>query len=313
MIAIIGGLGAAALWATATLVSSRSSRMIGSRVVIGWVMLVGLIVGLPIAALSPEPTQVTPLAIGLLLLTGICYVAGLSLTYAAVAIGKVSVVAPIVATEGAIAAVIAVALGDTIGLTAGVMLIVIAAGVVLASLEPARPEVPVGGLDITADAIEGPATPETEAAASELGRIPTDAETRRAAILSIIAAVIFGVGLVATGKAAALVPVAWVAVAARLVGVVAVTLPLMARRRFTVTRAALPLVVIAGTGEVLGSMLSAWGSRDSIAITAVLGSQFAAIAAVAAFILFGERLSRIQVIGVVLIVVGVTALAWFQV
>lgn len=309
MIAIVGGLGAAALWATATLVSSKSSRMIGSRVVIGWVMLVGLIVGLPIAVVGSEPAQVTPFAIALLLLTGVCYVAGLSLTYAAVAIGKVSVVAPIVATEGALAAVIAVALGDTIGLTAGLMLLVIAAGVVLASLEPARPEVPVGGLDITADAIEGPATPESEAAASGRDRLPTDAETRRAAILSICAALIFGVGLVATGKAAALVPVAWVAVAARLVGVVAVTLPLIARRRFTVTRAALPLVVIAGTGEVFGSMLSAWGSRDSIAITAVLGSQFAAIAAVAAFILFGERLSRVQVIGVVLIVGGVTLLA----
>jgi drug/metabolite transporter (DMT)-like permease len=309
VIAIIGGLGAAALWATATLVSSRSSRMIGSRVVIGWVMLVGLIVGLPFAIASPEAAEVTPTALALLLLTGVCYVAGLSLTYAAVAIGKVSVVAPIVATEGALAAVIAVALGDTIGLTAGLMLIVIAIGVVLASLEPARPEVPAGGIDITADALEGPATPETEAAASERGRQPTDAETRRAAILSVCAAVIFGVGLVATGKAAGLVPVAWVAVAARLVGVIAVTLPLMARRRFTVTRAALPLVVIAGTGEVFGSMLSAWGSRDSIAITAVLGSQFAAIAAVAAFILFGERLSRIQVIGVVLIVGGVTLLA----
>ena len=54
-------------------------------------------------------------------------------------------------------------------------------------------------------------------------------DTPRAAILSVAAALIFGVGLVATGKAAALVPVAWVAVAARLVGVVAVTLPLIAR------------------------------------------------------------------------------------
>lgn len=69
---------------------------------------------------------------------------------------------------------------------------------------------------------------------------------------------------------------------ARLIGVVAVTMPLIAQRRFRVTRAALPLVLIAGTGEVFGSMLSAWGSRESIAITAVLGSQFAAIAAVAA-------------------------------
>ena len=39
--AILGGLGAAALWATATLCSSRSSRMLGSRVVLAWVMLVG--------------------------------------------------------------------------------------------------------------------------------------------------------------------------------------------------------------------------------------------------------------------------------
>ena len=51
------------------------------------------------------------------------------------------------------------------------------------------------------------------------------------------------------------------------------------------------------------------GRHDSIAITAVLGSQFAAIAAVVAFFLFGERLSRIQVVGVVLIVGGVTVLA----
>ena len=68
-------------------------------------------------------------------------------------------------------------------------------------------------------------------------------------------------------------------------------------------------VVIAGTGEVVGSMLSAWGSRESIAVTAVMGSQFAALAAVAAFVLFGERLARVQLVGVVLIVAGVTVLA----
>ena len=40
-----------------------------------------------------------------------------------------------------------------------------------------------------------------------------------------------------------------------------------------------------------------------------MGSQFAAISAVAAYFLFGERLARIQVAGVVLIIVGVTVLA----
>lgn len=281
--------------------------MLGSRVVLGWVMVVGVIVGMPLAIVSPAPAEMAPSTVALLLLTGICYVVGLNLTYAALTVGKVSVVAPIVAAEGGVAALIAVALGDTLGMAAGVMLVVVACGVVLASLEPARPEVPAGGLDITADALEGPATP------NAVTSTVTDGDTRRAALLAVGAALIFGVGLVAAGKAAGFVPVAWVAVAARLVGIFAVALPLMARGRLRLTREALPLVLIAGTGEVFGSMLSAWGSRESIAITAVLGSQFAAIAAVAAFVLFGERLSRTQIIGVVLIVAGVAALAWLQV
>ena len=84
-------------------------------------------------------------------------------------------------------------------------------------------------------------------------------------LLAVTAAVIFGVGLVATGKAAALVPPIWVAIAARLVGLVVVVLPLVLQRRLTLTRAALPLVVIAGTGEIFGSTLSAWGAPYSIA------------------------------------------------
>ena len=139
------------------------------------------------------------------------------------------------------------------------------------------------------------------------GERPIDA--RRAAVLSVIAALVFGVGLVAAGEPAPLVPVAWVALAARLVGMVVVVIPLVLQRRFRVTRAALPLVVIAGVCEVFGSMLSAWGTRESIAITAVMGSQFAAFAAVAAYFLFGERLGRRQVAGVVLIVAGITVLA----
>jgi drug/metabolite transporter (DMT)-like permease len=306
MIAIIGGLGAAMLWATATLCSSRSSRMIGSRVVLGWVMVVGVIVGLPIAALSPAPATVAPTTVGLLGLAGICYVVGLQLAYAALRIGKVSIVAPIVATEGAVAALIAVAIGDQIGVVAGLMLAVIAVGVVLSTLEPGRADVPAGDFDLVADAIDGPPAPD-QTLRTATGERPIDA--RRAALLSVGAALVFGVGLVAAGRAAPLVPVAWVALSARLVGIVVVVIPLVLQGRLRVTRAALPLVVIAGVGEVFGSMLSAWGSRDSIAITAVMGSQFAAFAAVAAYVLFGERLGRRQIAGVVLIATGVTVLA----
>lgn len=302
MTAILGGLGAAALWAAATLCSSRSSRMLGSRVVLGWIMIVGVAVGLPVAAASPPPVTVAPSTFALLLLAGSCYVVGLQLTYAALRVGKVSIVAPIVSTEGAVAALVSVALGDPIGFIAGVTLVAIAVGVVLSSLDRARPEVAAGAFDLVADALDGPgpANPPTSEA-------PVDA--RRTAGLSVVAALLFGVGIVAAGRSALLVPVAWVALSARLIGIVAVVVPLLLQHRLRLSRAALPLVVIAGTGEVIGSMLSAWGSRESIAITAVMGSQFAALAAVAAFVLFGERLARIQLAGVVLIVAGVTILA----
>jgi drug/metabolite transporter (DMT)-like permease len=302
--ALIGGLGAAVLWAAATLCSSRSSRMLGSRVVLAWVMIVGVIVGLPLAAISPAPATLEPSTLGLLGLAGVCYVVGLQLTYAALRIGKVSIVAPIVATEGAVAALIAIAFGDPLGLVAGIMLGLVASGVVLSTLEPGGSNVPAGDFDLVADSIDGPRIDPNLPTAT--GERPIDA--RRAVLLAAGAALVFGVGIVAAGRAAALVPVAWVALSARLVGV-AVVVPLLLQRRLRVTRVALPLVVIAGVAEVLGSMLSAWGSRESIAITAVMGSQFAAIAAVAAYFLFGERLGRLQVAGVILIVAGVTVLA----
>jgi drug/metabolite transporter (DMT)-like permease len=301
VIAVLGGLGAAVLWATATLCSSRSSRMLGSRVVLGWIMIVGVVVGLPVAIASPPPATIAPSMFGLLLLGGSCYVIGLQLTYAALRIGKVSIVAPIVSTEGAVAAAISIALGDPIGVVAGLMLVAIAVGVVLSSLERDRPAVPAGDFGVTADALEDPAADQLASGQARL-------DARRAAILSIIGALVFGVGLVAAGRAAVLVPVAWVALAARLVGIVGVVVPLLVQKRLRITRAALPMVVIAGIAEVVGSMASAWGSRESIAIAAVMGSQFAALAAVAAFLLFKERLGRIQVVGVMLIVAGVTVL-----
>lgn len=307
--AILGGLAAAVLWATATLASSRSSRMIGSRVVLAWVMVVGTIVGLPLALATGVPPVVTGEAWAWMALAGVCYSAGLYATYRALSFGKVSIVAPIVATEGAIGALIAVALGDTLGLAAMILLAVIAAGVVLAAIEPARPDVPAGTIELAADALDGPA-PTAEAAASDPpAQVAPPDRTREAALLAITAALIFGVGLVSAGKAAMLVAPIWVALSSRIVGLGIVALPLVLQSRFTVTRQALPLVVVAGIGEVIGSTSAAWAATTSIPISAVLGSQFAAIAAVVAYLLFGERLSRSQVLGVILIVAGVSALA----
>lgn len=308
MIAIIGGLGAAILWAAATVASSRSSRWIGSRVVLGWIMVVGTVVGLPIALATGIPASVPPETPLLLLVAGLAYSGGLYMAYRALTVGKVSIVAPIVATEGALAAVFAVVLGDPLAGSAAVLLAVIAGGVVLAAIEPSRPVVPAGDIGLDAEALdEGEETPHHAAHPVRGGHHPE--RTGEAVVFAVISAVIFAIGLVASGKAALLIAPVWVALSARIVGLVVVTAPLILQRRLILTRRALPLVLLSGVAEILGSTLSAWGATDSIPVVAVLGSQFAAIAAVAAFILFGERLSRTQVLGVVIIVVGVAVLS----
>ena len=94
--------------------------------------------------------------------------------------------------------------------------------------------------------------------------------------------------------ASAELPIAWAVAPPRILGVLLVFIPLAATLRLQVTRPALPLVVIAGIAEVVGFALFAVGSRHGVAVAAVLASQFAAIAAVAAYFLFRERLTRVS-------------------
>jgi len=287
MLAIVGGFGAALSWAIATLASSRSSRMIGVVSVIGWVMAVGLVASIgPALIAGPYPLGVPDL-VGLLVV-GITYNGGLLLTYAGLSIGRVSIVAPIVATEGAVAALISVALGEPLAPGTAILLAAIALGVVLAAVERA------------VDAEQGP-------------RATDPATTRRSALLAIAAAGTFSIGLVVAGRLGeAGMPPAWVIVGSRGVGTLAIAAPLALLGRLRLTRPAVPLVGVAGVLEALGSALYVVAARDGIAAAAVLSSQFAAIAAVAAFFLFGERLQRVQVVGVAMIALGVTALAALQ-
>src|SRR5215213_6150659 len=136
MVAILGGLGAALSWAIATLASSRSSRMIGPMSVLGWVMAVGFVAAIGPALLA-RPMALEPWHVVALVLTGLSHNAGLLLAYRALSIGRVSIVAPIVATEGALAAVISVGLGEPLDASTAFLLGAIAIGVVMAAAERA--------------------------------------------------------------------------------------------------------------------------------------------------------------------------------
>ena len=290
MLAIIGGLGAAVMWATTTICSSRSSRTIPASSVLAWVMVVGFVVTLPALVATGVPAGVDLGILAWLAVAGIGNVLGLLLEYAGLSIGKVGVVAPIASTEGAIAAIIAVAAGETLATGAIAMLAVIAVGVVLAGLIT----------DPRGDALP----------ADDSRHVPSSARGRhkRAAVLAVGAAVAFGVSLYAAGRVSLDLPVAWVLLPPRLVGVVAIAIPLALTSRLRFSREVAPLLVVSGVAEVIGFVSFVLGARHGIAIAAVLGSQFAALAAIAAFLFFGERLRRVQIAGVCAIAVGVAVL-----
>ena len=69
------------------------------------------------------------------------------------------------------------------------------------------------------------------------------------------------------------------------------------------------LLMILNVCEVAGFTSYSLGARHSVAVSAVLGSQFAAFAALAAFVLFRERLRLAQIIGITVIAVCVALLS----
>jgi len=275
MTAILGGFGAALCWTVAMLCSSRASRDLGAFPTLAWVMAVGFVIVVPfvvVAASSPTGVEAAWLFVA-----GAGNIVGLLFEYTAVRSGKVGVVAAIASTEGAVAALLSAFAGEPISVGVAATLALIATGIVLASLEQTDDDV--------------------------------NRRSTKAIVLAFGAALSFGVSLYSVGHVSGDVAFAWLLIPAGLVGVVVITLPLAIRGTLRIARRATPLVVGAGVAEVIGVASFAWGAQDSIGITSVLGSQFAAISAVGAYFFFGERLRRIQVVGVAAIVVGVGLLA----
>lgn len=259
------------------LCSSRASRELGAIPTLAWVMAIGFVIVIPFVSVAgslPTGTQA-----GWLFVAGAGNIIGLVCEYTAVRSGKVGVVAAIASTEGAVAALLSAIAGEPISATVAAVLALIAAGIVLASLEQSE-EV-----------------------------VDRDRWATKAVVLAFGAALSFGISLYAVGHVSGDVEFAWLLLPARLVGVAVITLPLAVRGGLRIAKSAAPLVLAAGVAEVVGVASFAWGARDSIGIASVLGSQFAAISAVGAFVFFGERLRKLQVLGVAAIVVGVGMLA----
>ena len=278
MIGVAGGLTAALMWGTSTVAASRSTRQLGSQQALAFVQLFGLALAAAAAPIVDGAPATAAAGWAWALLAGVASVGGLSTMYRALRIGKVGVVAPIASTEGAFAAVLAITvLGQSLTAPVAVALALVVAGVVAVTFQGTMADVHL-----------------------------------RPSLYAMGAAGLFGVGLVSSSQAGHHLGPFWTILVARLAGMVMIVLPLTARGRLARPGRALPLVVYSGLAEVIGFAAYIAGSQDGVAVPAVLASQFAAVAAVASYLLFGERLARRQLGGAVLIMVGVAAVAGLQ-
>jgi drug/metabolite transporter (DMT)-like permease len=278
VIAVVLGLTTALAWAVSTVASSRSVKLLDQYSVVAWAMLLGLVLTLPFALGGGVPAELSGANLLWFVLAGLGNVGGLLFAYAALKVGKVGLVAPVVATEGAVAAVVSSVFGESIAPLVVLALAVIVVGVVVSSVAP------------------DPAPIEHE-------------RPVRAVLLATCGAVVFGLALYSIGRLSGDLPVAWASLPPRLAGVVLLAVPLAVTGRLRMNRAAAPFVVTTGLMEVGGFVTFAFAARDSVAIASVLASQFATFAAVIAYVVYRERLGRLQILGVALVVGGVTALA----
>lgn len=289
MISILFGLVTAVLFAISSLAASRGVRLISSPAMVAWGMSFGALILLPWLIIGGPPPAFDAVQLAWWITAGGGNIIGLLLAYAAFRQGKVGLITAIVSTEGAISALIAVAFGETLLPIAALVLLVIVVGIVLAALAPDPAPIPQ----------ERPAV---------------------AVGLGILAAGAFGISLFAFGHLSDSMPMAWLLLSTRIIGVLCIGVPMLAwyllRRRathfaedLTRFRRALPFILTISVAEVLGFVCFTLGSRDAIAVTSVLASMYAPITAVAAYLLFKERLGRWQILGVIVVVSGVIGLS----
>jgi drug/metabolite transporter (DMT)-like permease len=277
---VLAGLGAALAWTCSTLVNAASSRRIGAASTLAWVMLFGFVVAVPLAAAAGAPDDLDGGTIARLTVSGVGNVVGLALVYVGVRYGRVAVVTSLGSTQGAIAALLAIAFGERPSALTVAGFVAVGAGVLMVVLN-----------------------------SEEEDETATRPHGRRSIALGAAAGLVFGISIYATGTASDAVPATWIALPARIVGVSVLLVALVAGMRPLVRPAAARLAMAGGVFEVLGFVAYAVGARESVSVTSVVASQFAALTVVGAWVVFRERLVTRQVAGVGVLAVGVALIA----
>jgi drug/metabolite transporter (DMT)-like permease len=276
--AIALALAAAVSWGLADFLAGLASRRVSVPVVLLLVEGGGLVVIVAIALITRAPFFEDPKDFWSALGGGLAGVLGLGCFYGALSIGTMSVVAPISSAGVALPVVVGIATGNRPSAVTAGGLVAIVAGVVLASREE------------HADA---------EAAA----------DSRRAVMLALISAVGFG-GFFALTDAPADASVPWTLVLARgaalpfIAALIAWRRPALPRGRFALGVAAVGTIDLLAT-----SLIAIANTKGDLSVVSVLGGMYPVMTVLLAGVVLHERLRRPQLVGIVLALGGVGAVA----
>lgn len=332
---MVYGLVAALGWGLSAVAATNAARRAGTYLAVlsgqglGVVVLVLLALLLqPSFAAAGGVVALSLVAAGLLGLLG--YLAFYrALEYG----GAVGLVSAISATYGGVTTVLAVAvLGEHLGVTGAVGVMLAVAGIALAAARSRRAPVPEGaaaegdaaegdaaegdaaeGAAAERAAAEGAALPATVAVGEPIvGVVPAPSRIRslsRAGVpLAIICALAYGVGGFMLGKYSA--RAGWLTAALVAHGasitVMLMALPLLRRKMaWRGTASGVAWAAAAGLTDAVGLLaFSKGGQAGQVAVTAAVSSVYPVIPLVGGVLLFGEHLTRRQLAGVVGIIAG---------
>ena len=276
MLALAISLASAASWGVSDFLGGLQSRRLSVLAVLAVSQPAGLLlIALLILLFGADPVSAEKLAIAFF--AGVAALAGLGAFYAAMAMGTVSVVAPIASLGVIVPVTFGLAQGEEPGAVQLAGLLVAIAGVVILSYEE---------------------HPEHSGVA------------RRSIVLAILAGLGFGVFFTGIDVASPDRP-GWAIFAVRVGGVSAVALALLiSRPRFDGVVAAIPVLATIGMFDIVANALFAVASTKGILpVVAVGGSMYPAFTIALAHLVLGERLATIQWGGVALALVGVGLIA----
>ena len=275
MAGIAFALIASVCWGTADFLGGLYSRRLPVVLVLFAVQAGGLVVIAVVLAAAASPAPDARAAVAALA-AGAAGVAALAAFYRALAIGTMSIVAPVSATGVALPVVVGVATGESLRTPVAIGLVVTVLGVILASSESAGGGAPSGGL--------------------------------RSVGLALLAAVGFGTFFVAYDVAAdGSVP--WAMFLSRIIGVVPLGVLALGRARRAAPR---DLAALAGVGVIDASAIGLYAlanTHAALAVVSVVGSLYPVATVVLARLVLRERIRPVQAAGVAAALTGVALIA----